>query len=400
MINLTLNGCTTYKTKPFPKWPFYDERELSLIQDVVTSQKWWRMAGYRVEELESKFAEYHGVKHCLAMTNGTHAMEAVLAAYEIGKDDEVIIPAFTFISTLTAIIYCNATPVPVDIDPETFCIDINAFEKAITPKTKAVMPVHMAGHCCDMDAIYQIAKKHNIKIIEDAAHAHGAEWKGKKVGAYCDVATFSFQNGKIMTSGEGGAIITNDDELYEKMFLIHGVGRPKNDRLYQHIHLGSNYRMTEFQAAILIAQLERLEKHNAIRDKHAKALNHYLKDIKGIKSQGHKSDANINTHYMYMFYYDSAYFGGLSRQQFVDALIAEGVPAFISFPVVTNTEFFRNGEFRTHLHRDFHNNKYCFPIAEKVAQEVVWLPHYTLLGDEQDLQEIAGAIRKIQDLVK
>lgn len=398
MNKLALNGGKKYKSKPFPKWPMYDAQELTLVEEVVKSNHWWRVGGSKVEEFEKKFATYHEVKHCLAISNGTHAIELVLAALEIGKGDEVIVPAFTFISTMTAVIYCNATPIPVDIDPNTLCMDVEAFEKAITPRTKAVIPVHMAGHCCDMDKIKRIAKAHGIKVIEDAAHAHGAEWQGKKVGAYCDAATFSFQNGKIMTSGEGGAITTNDPELYEKLYLIHGVGRPKGDRVYKHLYLGSNYRMTEFQGAVLIAQLERLEKQNYLRRKNAILLNSYLKQVGGVIPQEYKDEATINSHYMYMFYYEQESFGHMSREWFIDALIAEGIPAFAAYPVVTNVEFYKNEDFRSHANHAVQYSEDAFPISEKVANDVVWLPHFTLLGDEKDIEEIAGAITKIKEL--
>lgn len=400
MTKLAIKGGQPYKTKQFPNWPMSGQRELKLVQEVVTSGKWWRMSGSKVEEFERKFAEHHNIKYCLGVTNGTHAIELALSALGIGKGDEVIIPAFTFISTATAPIYCDAIPVAVDVDPNTFCMMSEAFEKAITEKTKAVIPVHMAGQMCDMEAISDIARKHNIKIIEDAAHAHGAEWNHKKPGELSDIATFSFQNGKIMTCGEGGAVVTNNKELYDKMFLIHGVGRPKNDRVYAHLELGSNYRMNEFQAAILIAQLERLNELNGVRKINSELLDKLLKDIPGIKSQTENSKITLNTHYMYMFYYNSEYFGGMNRQEFVDSLIEEGIPAFIAYPVVSNTEFFRNNNFRGHIQNESNYRNFNLTNAKKIEDEVIWLPHYTLLGDEQDIQEIAGAIKKIQDAVK
>lgn len=396
MNKLAINGGNPIKTKPFPKWPMYSERELELVQEVVKSNNWWRMCGTKVEEFEAKFAEYQDADYCISVTNGTHAIELALAALEIGDGDEVIVPAFTFISTATAPIYCGAVPVPVDVDPITFCMDTEAFEKAITPRTKAVIPVHIAGHVCDMDGICSIARKYNLKIIEDAAHAHGAEWKNKKVGTLGDAATFSFQSGKIVTCGEGGALITNDEELYKKAFLIHGVGRPKGDRIYQHLVLGTNYRMSEFQAAILIAQLERLKELNIRREKNAALLDSLMREINGIIPQGRREYSTLNTHYMYMFYYDQSSFGGMSRQQFVDALIGEGVPSYIAYPIVSNTMFFTENNFRGHIKEHYDYKSLSLPNSEKIANEVVWLPHFTLLGDDDDIAEIAGAVRKIQ----
>lgn len=399
MKKLAIDGGEQTKTKAFPKWPHSNEREIELVGEVFSSGNWWRMTGDKVKTFERNFAALHNVKYCLGVTNGTHAIEIALTALGIGHGDEVIVPAVTFISTGSAVIYVNATPVLVDIDPETFCMIPEAFEKAITPKTKAVIPVHIAGHACDMEKICTIAKKHNIKVIEDAAHAHGGQCNGKMLGSYGDMSIFSFQNGKIMTCGEGGALITNNEELYKSAYLIHGVGRPNGDRVYEHTVLGSNDRMNEFSAAILIAQQERLSDMNKRRDKNALLLDSLLADIEGIKPQGRKEYATLITHYMYMFYYDSDYFNGLSRKDFVDYLIAEGVPAFICFPVLSDTTFFRNSDFYGRINTFEQLPSNDLSNSKNIAANVVWLPHFTLLGDEQDINEIAKAVKKIQEAV-
>lgn len=396
MEQLAINGGKPAKTKPFPVWPYSDDRELELITEVVKSRKWWRMTGDKVEEFEKKFAQMHNAKYCLGLTNGTHAIELALSALGIGAGDEVIIPAFTFISTATAAIYSNATPVLVDVDPGTFCMDPAAFEKAITARTKAVIPVHIAGHSCDMDSICKIAQKYNLRVIEDSAHAHGAEWKGKRIGTFGDFATFSFQNGKLVTCGEGGAILTNSKELYEKAYLIHGVGRPQGDRVYAHVVLGTNYRMNEFQGAILLAQLERLEEFNVRREQNAAVLDSLLSDVPGIVPQTRDTGANLNSHYMYMFYYDAEYFNGISRQDFVDCLIAEGIPSYVAYPVISNTAFYKDKNFRSHISGQTDGEPDKLVNSNRIAEEVIWLPHNTLLGDEQDIKEIAEAVRKIQ----
>lgn len=399
MSKLAINGGKQTKTKMFPKWPYSNAREIELVGEVFTSGNWWRMTGDKVKTFERNFAALHNVKYCLGVTNGTHAIEIALTALGIKHDDEVIVPAVTFISTGSAVIYVNATPVLVDIDPETFCMIPEAFEKAITPKTKAVIPVHMAGHACDMEKICAIAKKHNIKVIEDAAHAHGGQCNGKMIGSFGDMSIFSFQNGKIMTCGEGGALITDNEELYKRAYLIHGVGRPDGDRVYEHSVLGSNDRMNEFSASILIAQQERLSAMNKKRDENALLLDSLLADVKGIKPQGRKEYATLITHYMYMFYYDPNYFNGFSRKDFVDYLIAEGVPAFICFPVLSNTTFFKNSDFYGRINAFEQLASNDLSNSKNIAANVVWLPHFTLLGDEQDINEIAQAIKKIQEAV-
>lgn len=386
------------KNVQFPCWPYSDNREKELINEVLDSGKWWRMNGDKVSLFEEKFAKLHQVKYCLGVTNGTHAIELALTALGIGRGDEVIVPAVTFVSTGSAVIYCNATPVLVDIEPDTFCMSVEAFEAAITPRTKAVIPVHMAGHSCDMEKICEIAEKHGIKVIEDAAHGHGGMCNGKKLGSYGDAAIFSFQNGKIMTCGEGGALVTNSEEIYNRAYLLHGVGRPHGDKTYEHVLLGSNYRMNEFQAAILLAQIERLEKDNKLRETNARRLDEYLSDVKGIKPQGRREYATIVTHYMYMFYYDSTYFNGLSRADFVQQLNDIGIPAFICFPVISDTIFFKNNDFNRRIDNYNKEKEADISVAKSVSENVVWLPHFTLLGDDENLQYIVSGIKEIQEM--
>lgn len=397
MDKLARQGGIPFRLKPFPKWPFSDEREIELVEEVIKSGKWWRMSGSKVDEFERRFADLHNAGYCLGVTNGTHAIELAIYTLGIGRGDEVIVPVFTFISTASAVIYCNATPIFVDVDPVTFCMQPESFEKAISPRTKAVIPVHIAGHSCDMDSICKIAHKHGIRVIEDAAHAHGAEWRGRKVGTFGDVSAFSFQNGKLMTCGEGGALLTNNKDLFEKAYLVHGVGRPKGDRVYAHVLLGSNYRMNEFQAAILIAQMERLEHMNKKREENSAFLDRLMADIPGIRPQGRNPNSTLNPHYMYMFYYHPEYFGGLSRQEFVDILIEEGIPAYIAYPMISDTQFFKDKNFGSRIEQYPEINDAGLQNARKIAENVVWLPHFTLLGDEQDIYDIAGAVRKIYD---
>lgn len=381
----------------FIKWPMYGHREKELLEETLKSGNWWRMSGSKVKEFEKLFAKAHNAKYCLGVSNGTHAIELALAALNIKKGDEVIIPAFTFISTFNAPIYEDIVPVPVDVDPDTFCMLPEAFEEAVTDRTKAVIPVHMAGHMCDMVRISQVAKKHGIKIIEDAAHAHGAAYKGSYAGEYSDAATFSFQNGKIMTCGEGGAIITNNEKLYERLYLIHGVGRPDGDKVYQHKLLGSNDRMSEFQAAILIAQLERLKEHNRKRTENACYLDTILGDIEGIKPQKQSSKITINSHYMYMFYYDKSYFNQIARDEFVRLLNENNIPAFIAYPVVSQTEFARNKDFRDHISMDYTQYDHALTNAINIAENVVWLPHYCLLSSKEAINRIGEVILHIQN---
>lgn len=396
MKKLAINGGNLSKTKPFPDWPRYDEREIENVLEVFQSHAWWRVTGTKVIEFEKKFAEFQGVDYCLGVTNGTHALELCLMALEIGKGDEVIVPAMTFISTGLSILECNATPVLVDVDADTYCMTPESFEAAITNKTKAVIPVHMAGHACDMAKICEIAKKHDIYVIEDAAHGHGGECDGKRIGSFGDAAIFSFQNGKLMTSGEGGALVTRHKKVYEKSYLIQDVGRPRNDKIYQHVVMGQNFRMSEFQAAILLAQIQRVDEMNILREKNAKILDGLFECVKGITPQKRNLHATLQTHYMYMFAYDSDEFGGLDRLSFTEFLESEGIPSSVCFPVLSDTEFFIENNFRGNIPFYDRSKEGDLTNARKVASSVIWLHHRTLEGDEVDLQEIVYAVLKIQ----
>lgn len=382
------------------EWPFADEREKIRLQEVLDSHEWWRGAGRMVKEFEQKFADFHQAKYALGVSNGTLALEIALKALGVTEGDEVIVPAFTFASTATAVLNCGASPVFCDIKADTFCMDPAAFEKCITDKTKAVIPVHMAGHLCDMEQISCIAHRNNIRIIEDAAHAQGGEWNGHKVGYYSDIAAFSFQNRKIMTCGEGGALITNNEELYQKAFLLHSVGRPEGDIVYEHIVMGTNARMSEFHAAVLICQLERLEYMNKVREENANKLNEFLQDIPGIEVQKFDGKCTLNTHYMYMFYYDMHYFHNMDRETFIDEMNKAGIETHIPYPLVFHTDFFKRGieNKKSRQYREVEDG--LFPNAVHVEKEAVWIPHYVLLNDMEHMRQIKETIIKIQKAQK
>src|SRR5512145_2033883 len=216
---LAIQGGPQAKRKPFPAWPGYDDREIQAVTQVLESRQWWRGNGSQSVLFGQEFAGYRGARHALAVTNGTEAIELALATLDIGRGDEVIVPAFTFISTASAVLCAQAIPVLVDVDPVSYCLDLQAVEAAITPRTRAIIPVHMAGHVVDMDALLALSKKHHLAVIEDAAHAQGAEWRGQRVGALGAAGTFSFQAFKLMTAGEGGLVLSNDESFIQRCFL-------------------------------------------------------------------------------------------------------------------------------------------------------------------------------------
>lgn len=394
---LAVDGGTPIRKKEFSKWPIYDETEVENIKSVLDSGNWWRVSGCKVNEFEKKFAEYHSANYCIGTTNGTSALEIALLSLGITKGDEIIIPAMTFISTALPILKCGAVPVLVDIDIDNFCIKTDLIESVITKKSKAIIPVHMAGHACDMDKIVDIAKKYNLYIIEDAAHAHGGEYKNKKIGSFGDAAIFSFQNGKLMTCGEGGAVVFKSKEIYDYAYLLQDVGRPRGDKEYQHLIFAGNYRMNEFQAAILLAQLNRVKIMNDTREKNSKKLDNLLKCIKGITPQRKENYSTCTTHYMYMFYYDKQFFGNIDRGQFVELLKSEGIPAHVCFPAIYDAEFLKNNslDFIDYKDKLFINIE-SLSNAKRISQNVVCLPHSVIDGSNEDLYDVFNSIMKIQ----
>ena len=246
--------------------PQIGKEEIKAVTDVMKSGM--LAQGPRVAEFEEKFAKFIGTKYAVATSSGTTALEVALRAHGIKEGDEVITTPFTFIASANSILYTGARPVFVDIDPETFNIDPDLIEKAITKKTKAILPVHLYGSACDMTKIMQIAKKHHLDVIEDACQAHGAEWKNKKVGSF-GTGTFSLYPTKNMTTGEGGMITTNDKEVYEQALLIRAHGSKVK---YYHDILGYNYRMTDIEGAIGIEQLKKLPKFNKARQANARVF--------------------------------------------------------------------------------------------------------------------------------
>ncbi|KAB1152817.1 DegT/DnrJ/EryC1/StrS family aminotransferase [Micromonospora sp. AMSO12t] len=374
----------------FPEWPqFGDEERAGLIRALEQGQ-WWRMGGSEVDSFEKEFGDYHGTPHALAVTNGTHALEVALEVLGVGPGTEVIVPAFTFISSSLAAQRLGAVAVPVDVDLDTYCIDPAAVEAAITPRTKVVMPVHMAGQFADMDALDKLAADAGVAVLQDAAHAHGAQWQGKRAGALGSVAAFSFQNGKLMTAGEGGAVLFPDEELRERAFLVHSCGRPRTDRDYLHGTTGSNYRMGEFTAAVLRAQLSRLDEQIALREQRWPLLSSLLAEIPGVVPQTTDPRTDRNPHYMAMFRVP-----GITierRRAVVDALIARGVPAFVAFRAIYRCEgFWKAGAPDESVEAIAAR---C-PNVEQIHSDCIWLHHRTLLGTEQQMHEIAAVLADV-----
>jgi dTDP-4-amino-4,6-dideoxygalactose transaminase len=405
MPELALLGGAKAKRKPFPEWPYFDENERRALNEVLESRVWWRTPGTRTLQFEQAFATFHGARHGLAVTNGTAALEVTMAALGIGHGDEVIVPNFTFVATASAVLFANALPVLVDVDPETYCIDPQLAEAAITPRTKAIIAVHMGGHPADLDRLGEIARRHKLALIEDSSHAHASEWRGKRIGTFGTAGTFSFQSSKLMTAGEGGVIISNDDDFERQARSVHDCGRMPGEWFYSHFIYGSNYRLSEWQGAVLNVQLGRLEDQTKRRHQNARILDKLLSQIPGITPQKLDPRCTRNGQYAYIFHVNNSDLSGISTEQFIAAMNAEGIPNQASYPPLHELHMFPNGEYRKRLAgtqaKDDHAFlRQKFPHTQRAAWETVWIPQPALLGDEEDMNEIASAFRKIQRCAK
>jgi len=410
---------TAVRQKPFPAWPVFDRTEEAALLKVLRSGKWWRFAfGQGVELAEPEkgersqvaifqeaFAKAHGCRYGVAAANGTGTLEMGIRAMDLEIGDEIIVPAYTYVASATCVLQNNLVPIFVDIDPDTYNIDPARVEEAITPRTRAIMVVHFGGQPADMDRIMAIARKHRLAVIEDAAHAHGCEWKGKRAGSFGLFSSFSFQASKNMTAGEGGIICSNNRPLAIECDSLMWAGRKVGRPWYEFHRLGWNYRMTEFQAAILNCQLARLEAQNRTREKNAMFLSAQLSQIDGIKPLVHDRRTTVHGYHIYMFRYDEKA-TGLKRDRFLNALNAEGVPAFsgYTFPLYETPMFlekrFINGSFPlgTKYHDDVDYGAFAerCPVSERACRsEAVWLAQNLLLGNRNDVADIVRAVRNV-----
>ena len=396
MSKLAMNGGEKVRTKPFPGWPMWDEGERNALMEVLESGQ-WGLNNSNVAEFEEKYADYVGVKHSIAVTSGTMALVIALIAADVGVGDEVIIPPYTFTATAGAVVMMNAIPVFADIDPSTYNLDPGELEKVITDRTKAVIPVHVAGGPADMDGIMKVARKHKLMVIEDACQAHAAEWRGKKVGSIGDIGCFSFQASKNLCAGEGGIITTNDDKLASTCWSYHNCGRVKGGARYEQRGLGANFRMTAWQAAILLAQMTKLEEQTEIRNRNGIYLSKKLAEIEGIEPARRDAEVTKHAYHLYMFKYDSEKFGGQPRASFLEALTAEGIPCSRGYHPLYKQDFFKTPIQRPDGSQVDYSKLYL-PVVEKVCnEEAVWLKQSMLLGSQEDMDDIVNAVRKIKE---
>ena len=368
-----------------PKWPIATERELRLVREVLESSQWGGWSEI-VGRFEKAFSEFQHCAHGVSSANGTLALEMAMEAAGIGPGDEVIVPAISFVSSATAVSRAGATPVFVDIEEYSFNIDPARVEAALSPRTKAIMPVHFGGPLADMDRLMPLAKRHGLIVIEDAAHAHGSEWNGKRAGSFGLASAFSFQNGKVMTAGEGGILLTSDEDFAERARSLANQGRQTGKGYFHHFTLASNFRITALQAAVLVAQLERLPRQIELRRRNEELLRSLVADLEGLVFQQVPPQVTAHSHYLLLGRIDAAQFG-CSRDEFHQALTAQGVPCTPFYPhTLYGNPLYQGGGCRVEP---------C-PVAEACVRDAFWLPHRVLMADEQTIREIAAAIRALK----
>lgn len=399
-MKLALLGGTPVRSKAFLAWPVFERGEKEALIDVLRSGSW---GGYnkKVEEFELAFAAIHRTKHAISCANGTVALEVALRAAGIQCGDEVIVPPFTFVATATTVLLCHGCPVFADIDPVTLNLSPAAVEAAITPRTRAIIVVHFGGHPADMDALTAIASNYKIALIEDCAHAHGASWGGVPVGNFGVAGTFSFQAFKLITSGEGGIVLSNSADMAESMWAYCNQGRRRNAGWFEHYTLGTNYRLTGFQAALLTEQLRKLPSQTRTRAENVQYLREQIADLPGFKMAPVHPKVQNHPHYLVTLRYSPSEMEGVSRGSVLRALQAEGIPAVPTYPY----PLYRNPLFTSDQLPLCHCGSWKpaqdyaslnLVESELACRDGIWLEHNLFLGSKRDIDDIAAAFRKIQ----
>lgn len=412
MAKLAIMGGKPVRIKEWPVWPIYDQNEIEQVIEAMRSRCWCALPyifnkhGKNIEEeskvrrLEKAFAEYHGVKHAIAVNSGSAALLTSYAAAGVSSGDEMIMPPATFISTATAALRLNAIPIFVDIEEEYLNINPDKIEAAITDRTKAIVPVYLGGYPCDMDRIMEIAEKHDLMVIADAAHAHGTEWRGKKVGAVTHLSAFSFQQDKNMTCGDGGIIVTNDDKLAAK---CRQLGQTDGRGPGGFAEMGWNFRLNEFSGAIMLAQFARLDDLIDTREANVAYLSKQFSQIDGIRFPKRDERMTRLSHLYPKVKYDAEAFDGVLAETFAQALRAEGIPvgAVTRPQVLYQHPLFAEKRFDPGIEKlygkELDYSKLHCPVCEGYGGKWIGLDERVLIGNQEDMEDFVRAIEKIKE---
>ena len=403
---LALKGGKPVRTNDWMKWPVWNSDAEEPMLSVLRSGNWYRARGTKVNEFEKKYADLIGVKRVLATASGTAALETALHVMGVDAGDEVIVSPYTFIATYNVVLNQKALPVFTDTDQETFNINPHKIEEKITERTKAILPVHILGLPADMGRIMAIARKHNLVVIEDACQAWLAEYEGKKCGTFGDLGCFSFQNSKNIPSGEGGAVVGNDDEIMDLCYSYHNCGRAYGKTMSEfsgYPFRGGNKRMTEFQAVILMSQMKRAKRDADKRLENALYLDSKLKKIPGIIPYKLTEGATRSAYHLYPFRYKKEYFDDLPREKFLKALSAEGIPCSGGYgpqyydgliEEALNSKGYKRLFSEQRLNR-YREELHDLPDNDQLTREAVWLFQNMLLADRKDMDDIVNSIQKV-----
>lgn len=408
MDKLALFGGTPVRTTPFSPWPFFDDKERQYLNAALESRNW---GGYPfpsglAARFGAAFAGVHGARFGIPCANGSVTLEIALQAMGLEAGDEVIVPAYTFMATASCVVRCNGVPVFVDVEPRNYCMDPAAVEAAITPKTRALIPVHLGASIADMDRLMEIAKKHGLVVIEDCAHAHGGQWRGQGVGSIGDFGSFSLQSSKLLTSGEGGVLIMNDDVLRQKSMSLINCGRKETGYDgFEGQLFGANYRMSELQIAVAMAQVERLEEVTLRRA----AMHDYFRDLLHREVPGVHvldTDPRVTRKHAYqtIIRYDSSAFEGVHRDRFLQALEAEGVELSGHFYIpLYQIDIFNARTAQWPMLRERYGDgilghpEISCPVSEAAAyDEAMWMHYPHLSGTRKDVEDIVAAFAKVR----
>ena len=393
MAKLAINGGTPVRNKPYHGWTVYTEQDKKGLEETYFKDN-WAPDGENNRRFREKFAAFAGVKHCLTVANGTVSIELILRALGLGRGDEVIVPPYTFIASISALIYAGVKPVFADVDEETFQLSPEAAEKVITPRTRAIMPVYIGGRPADLDAFTALCEKYGLYLIGDAAQAVGAEYKGKGIGNYGIATSISCQNSKNLTCGEGGLVLTNDDALYEKMISILNCGR---DASGSYGSLGLLNGMSEFQASMLCTQFEAFPAQIARRQANGERLDKLLADIDIVLPAPQDPKITRNAFHLYLIRMNQEKLRGISREKFLAALRAEGIGCVPGYLPVYTFPCLQGDYSRKCIGSDINVNPDT-PATDRICYETgFWFLQNMMLSEPEAMEEIAAALRKISE---
>ncbi len=401
-FKLAYKGGSPLRLKSFMKWPIFEQHEETLLFEVLHSGN-WSFNGPKELEFSQKFSEFCHVKYGHCVANGSVSLEIALRALGIGPGDEVIIPSLTWMATALAAVNVGATPIMADVNINDWCLNVDQLETLITTKTKAIIPVHLYSQMTDMDKLLPIADKYKLAIVEDCAHAHGARWNGKGAGSLGTIGSFSFQQSKPMTSGEGGFVTTNDESLAQKLYSLKNCGRPWKSGLPS--KFGNNYRMTEFQAAVLLGQLMRFPQQIDIKGQNLQLFTKLIKDLPGLSLLPQKPQVSNHGIYGVPLLFESEAFGNISRDLLINVLKAEGLPIMAPYEVLYKASNWVEGKSFVNWGKDVDVEKRLglksyTPVAETISSlKGLVLNHQLFLGPEQDIYDAVAIFKKVQDNV-